>query len=155
IWAKAASALDAELRRDQAAGVGDIEIMAKMRRTMAAVMLEADRASPGFRKSLMQGVAEGTRAFLLTMWRMREDVPPEMRDECMGLRIGLLSRLPYQADLVVQSLPKIGLGGGPDAYFDVRDVGVMVAGTDEVSVDLTAIRCAGVTGNPWQFNHPI
>jgi hypothetical protein len=26
----------------------------------------------------------------------------------MGMRIGLLSRLPFQADLVVQGLPKIG-----------------------------------------------
>ena len=51
--------------------------------------------------------------------------------------------------------PKIGLGGGPDAYFEARDVGVMVCGTDEISVDLTATRCAGITGNPWQFNHPI
>ena len=68
---------------------------------------------------------------------------------------GLLARLPYQADLVVQGLPKIGLGGGPDAYFEVRDAGVLVAGTDEIGVDLTAIRMAGVPGNPWAFNHPI
>ena len=73
----------------------------------------------------------------------------------MGLRIGLLSRLPYQADLVVQGLPKIGIGGGPDAYFEVRDPGLLVAGTDEIGVDVTAIREAGVPGNPWAFNHPV
>lgn len=78
-----------------------------------------------------------------------------MRDERLGLRIGLLSRLPYRADLVVQGLPKIGLGGGPDAYFEARDVGIVVAGTDEISGDLTALRYAGVPGNPWAFNHPI
>jgi hypothetical protein len=155
VWTEGAIAVDAELRRDRDAGLGDMEIMAKMRRRMAALVTQAEEASPGFRASLTQGVAGGTRAFLLTMWRMREHLPQEMRDESMGLRIGLLSRLPYQADLVVQGLPKIGLGGGPDAYFDVRDAGIVVAGTDEISVDLTAIREAGIDGNPWSFNHPI
>lgn len=69
--------------------------------------------------------------------------------------IGLLSRLPHRSDLVVQGLPKIGLGGGPDAYCEVRDVGLIVAGADEVSVDLTALRHAGIPGHPWTFNHPI
>jgi hypothetical protein len=34
-------------------------------------------------------------------------------------------------------------------------VGVVVAGTDEIAVDVTAIRLAGVPGNPWSFNHPV
>jgi hypothetical protein len=155
IWTKGASALEAELRRDQAAGVREIDLMAKMRRSTAALLTEAELAAPGFRAALWQGVADGTRAFLLTMWKMREHLPSVMRDERMGLRIGLLSRLPYQSDLVVQGLPKIGIGGGPDAYFEVRDAGIVVAGTDEISVDLTVLLEAGVPGNPWAFNHPI
>jgi hypothetical protein len=133
----------------------EIEVMAKMRRATAVMLVEAEAAAPGFRASLWQGVADGTRAFLLTLWKMREHLPAVMRDERMGMRIGLLSRLPHQSDLVVQGLPKIGLGGGPDAYFEVNDVGIVVAGTDEVSVDVTAIRHAGVPGNPWAFNHPV
>jgi hypothetical protein len=155
VWAKGALTIEEELRRDQSAGVADIEVMAKMRRSASALLAEAERVAPGFRRSLWQGVGDGTRAFLLTMWKMRELLPAVMRDESLGLRIGLLSRLPYRADLVVQGLPKIGLGGGPDAYFDVRDVGIVVAGTDEISVDLTALRYARVPGNPWAFNHPI
>jgi hypothetical protein len=89
------------------------------------------------------------------MWKTRDLIPAVMRDERLGLRIGLLARLPCQADLVIQGLPKVGLGGGPDAYFEVRDVGIVLAGTDEISVDLAAIRRAGVPGNPWAFNHPI
>jgi hypothetical protein len=91
----------------------------------------------------------------LTAWRVRDLIPATMRDERMGMRIGLLSRLPHQADLVVEGLPKIGIGGGPDAYFEVRDVGVVVAGADEITVDLVALREAGVEGNPWAYNHPI
>lgn len=155
VWTKGVNELDAELRADQAAGLPPIELMAKMRRVAANLLARADLASPGFRDSLWQGVADGTIAFLLTMWRIRNLIPEVMRDERLGLRIGLLSRLPYQADLVVQGLPKIGLGGGPDAYFEARDVGIVVAGTDEISVDLTALRHAGVAGNPWAFNHPI
>lgn len=33
--------------------------------------------------------------------------------------------------------------------------GFAVAGSDEISVDLAAIRRAGIPGNPWAFNHPI
>jgi hypothetical protein len=155
IFAKGVSKLEAELRRDEAAGIPEIQLMAKMRRGTAALLEEADRATPGYRAALWQGVADGTRAFLLTMWKMREHLPEVMRDERMGLRIGLLSRLPHPSDLVVQGLPKIGLGGGPDAYCEVRDVGLVVAGTDEASVDLIALRHAGIPGNPWAFNHPI
>jgi hypothetical protein len=155
IWARGAAAIERDLRRDQAAGATDVQLMAAMRGRAAALVVEAERAAPGFRASLRQGVADGTRAFLLTMWKMRDLLPDLMRDERMGLRIGLLTRLPYEADLVVQGLPKIGLGGGPDAYFEVRDVGIVIAGSDEISVDLTAIRRAGVPGNPWSFNHPI
>jgi hypothetical protein len=155
VWAAGARAIEQELRRDQAAGVSEIEIMAKMRRATAALLDEAERAAPGFRASLLRGVAGGTRAFLLTMWRMRQHIPAVMRDERLGLRIGILSRLPHASDLVVQSLPKIGLGGGPDSYFEVRDVGVVVAGLDEVSVDLAALRAAAVPGHPWADNHPV
>jgi hypothetical protein len=155
IWARGATAIEEELRRDQAAGVPDVQVMAAMRRRTAALVVEAERAAPGFRASLMRGVADGTRAFLLTMWKMRELIPAVMRDERLGLRIGLLTRLPCKADLVVQGLPKIGIGGGPDAYFEVRDMGIVIAGTDEISVDVAAIRLAGLAGNPWAFNHPI
>jgi hypothetical protein len=155
VWARGASAIESRLRADREAGMSEIEVMSAMRRAAAALIAEAERASPGFRASLWRGVADGTRAFLLTMWRMREHLPVEMRDERMGLRIGILSRLPQQADLVVQGLPKIGIGGGPDAYLEVRDAGVIVAGTDEIAVDVTAIKQAGVEGNPWAFNHPV
>ena len=93
IWTNGATALEQELRRDQAAGVSEVAIMAKMRRSTAALLVEAERASPGFRDSMWQGVADGTRAFLLTMWRMRGLLPEVMRDERMGMRIGLLSRV--------------------------------------------------------------
>lgn len=155
VWAAGAAGLNAELWRDREAGRGEIELMAKMRHRGAVLLEQAEQASPGFRRALWQGVADGTRAFLLTMWRLRDHLPAGMRDERMGLRIGLLSQLPQQADLVVQSLPKIGIGGGPDAYFEVRDCGVVVAGSDEMSVDLGALRAAGIPGNPWAFHHPL
>jgi hypothetical protein len=155
IWTAGAAELLAELRREQAAGAAETELMAKMRRRTAGLLAECERAAPGFRSSLWRGVADGTRAFLLTMWRLRDHVPREMRDEAIGLRIGLLSRLPYHADLVVQGLPKIGLGGGPDAYLEARDAGIVVAGTDEITVDLAALRAAGVPGNPWAYHHPV
>jgi hypothetical protein len=155
MWAERAAAIDADLRRDQAAGVSDTELMARMRRATVGLLADAERAAPGFRASLDQAVADGTRAFFLTMWRMRDLIPAAMRDQSMGMRIGLLSRLSHPSDLVVQGLPKAGLGGGPDAYFEARDVGVVLAGTDEISVDLTAIHHAGVPGHPWAFNYPI
>jgi hypothetical protein len=155
IWAKGAAALEADLRRDQAAGVPDPELMAKMRRGTVVLLAEAERAAPGFRVKLGQAVGDGTRAFFLTMWNMRHLLPAAMRDESMGMRIGLLTCLRQRSDLVIQGLPKIGLGGGPDAYFEARDVGAIIAGTDEISVDLTALRIAGLSGHPWAFNHPI
>jgi len=155
IWAAGAAALEAELRKLRAEGTSETVLMAKMRQRTRAILEDAEREAPGFRASLWQGVSDGTRAFILTMWRLRDHLPDAMRDERMGLRIGLLSRLPHQADLVVQGLPKIGLGGGPDAYFEVRDAGIVVAGTDEISVDLIAIQEAGIGGNPWAFNHPV
>jgi hypothetical protein len=154
-WAVEAARLEAELRHEQASGAPETTIMAKMRRGTRALLEEADRVAPGFRGVLWLAVAEGTRAFQMTTWKLREHIPPQMRDEPLGLRIGLLAQLPYRSDLVVQGLPKIGLGGGPDAYFEARDVGIAVAGTDEVSVDLVALREAGIPGNPWAFNHPI
>lgn len=111
----------------------------------AALLAEAETASPGFRTAFWQGVADATRAFLLTMWKFRELLPAVMRDQRMGLRIGVLTRLPFASDLVVQGLPKIGLGGGPEAYFEVREAGFIVAG----------IRAAGVPGHPWAWNHPV
>jgi hypothetical protein len=129
--------------------------MAEMRRRTAGLLGEAERVAPGFRASLMRAVADGTRAFYLTMWRFRDLLPAAMRDQSMGMRIGLLSRLSQRSDLVVQGLSKIGIGGGPDAYFDVRDVGVVLAGADEMSIDLTAIRLGGIPGRPWEFNYPI
>lgn len=154
-WAEGAAAIEADLRSEQAAGAADTRLMAEMRRRTAGLLAEAERVAPGFRASLMRAVADGTRAFYLTMWKFRDLLPAAMRDQSMGMRIGLLSRLSQRSDLVVQGLSKIGIGGGPDAYFDVRDVGVVLAGADEMSIDLTAIRLGGVPGHPWRFNYPI
>jgi hypothetical protein len=129
--------------------------MAKMRRSTGAILLEADRVAPGFRAAMWQAVAEGTRLGLTSMWALRRLLPETMRDERMGMRIGLLASVPMQADLVVQGLPKIGTEGGPDAYRVVRDTGLVVGGTDEVTVDIVALRNANVPGNPWSFNWPI
>jgi hypothetical protein len=155
IWKEGVEKLEAELRRAEAAGEMATAVMLAMRRGTTALLARCEQASPGFRASMEQGVVDGTKAFLLTAWRVRDLIPATMRDERMGMRIGLLSRLPHQADLVVEGLPKIGIGGGPDAYFEVRDVGVVVAGADEITVDLVALREAGVEGNPWAYNHPI
>jgi hypothetical protein len=148
-------ALEAELRRDLSSGVSEREVIAKMRRLTRGILEAAERRSPGFRDALWAAVAEGTRTGLLTAWKYRDLIPATMRDERMGMRIGALTQVPVHAELVVQGLPKIGLGGGPDSYETVRDVGAVVAGTDEISVDLVALRAAGVGGNPWAFNHPI
>ena len=154
-WEKSAWELESELRQDLRSGTPETEIMARMRVRTRAILEEADRRSPGFRAALWAAVAEGTHAGLLFAWRIRNLLPREMRDDRMGMRIGLLSHVPYQADLVVQGLPKIGIGGGPDAYERVREVGIVVAATDEISCDLVALRAAQVPGNPWAYNHPI
>jgi hypothetical protein len=154
-WIGATTALERELRADLKNGNDEPAVMAKMRRLTRSVLDEADRRSPGFRDALWAAVYDGTRSGLLGAWRVRSIIPSNLRDARMGMRIGVLTHLPMQAELVVQGLPKIGIGGGPDAYELVHDAGVLVAGTDEISVDLAALRAAGVPGNPWQYNWPI
>jgi hypothetical protein len=154
-WVAGTFTLHSDLRDEMKAGRPETEVMAKMRRMTCGILDEADRRSPGFRKALWAAVYDGTRSGLIGTWRVRDMIPVSMRDERMGMRIGLLSQVPWQAELVVQGLPKIGIGGGPDAYETVRDVGAIVAGTDEVAVDVTALRAAGVEGNPWEYNFPI
>jgi hypothetical protein len=155
LWEKGALKLEQKLRRALREGATEVEVMARMRARSRALLAEAESASPGFRAALWTAVDGGTRDFLVNTWNVRQLLPREMREERMGLRIGLLSRLPCQADLVVQGLPKIGLGGGPDAYDEVRDAGALVAGTDEASVDLVALQQAGLPGNPWAFHYPV
>jgi len=154
-WVDGTFALEAELRQELRAGQSEVQVLAKMRRRTREILQAADRRSPGFRDALWAAVAGGTRSGLLTAWKFRSLLPATMRDERMGMRIGLLAQLPLQAELIVQGLPKIGTGGGPDAYESVRDVGIVVAGTDEVAVDLVALRSASVPGNPWAYNYPI
>jgi hypothetical protein len=154
-WTAQTLALQEELRSKLRNGTPETAVMAEMRRRTRSILDDADRQSPGFRDAVWAAVAEGTRSGLLATWRIRNLIPPTMRDERMGMRIGLLAQLPMQAELVVQGLPKIGIGGGPDAYETVRDVGVVVAGTNQAAVDLAALRAAAVEGNPWEYNHPL
>ncbi len=155
IWEKGALELEKQLRRGLREGVTEVEVMARMRVRSRELLAEAESASPGFRAALWNAVHEGTRDFLVNTWKVRQLLPREMRDERMGLRIGLLAQLPFRSDLVVESLPKIGIGGGPDAYDEVRDAGIIAAGTDEASVDLVALERAGVPGNPWAYHFPV
>jgi hypothetical protein len=147
--------LAGELKRDQAVGMDQAALMDKMRWRMRAALDKADGLSPGFRQQLFDAASDGTRAFLRIAFRFRELAPPEMRDEQMGMRIGLLTQLPYQSDLVVKSQPKIGEGGGPDSYDHVTDVGVVIAGTNEAATDAAAWKAAGKTGNLWSANWPL
>jgi hypothetical protein len=87
--------------------------------------------------------------------RLRHLVPEELRDERVGMRIGLLAQLPYRSDLVVKSQPQLGEGGGPDAYATVTDVGVIIAGTNEAATDVAAWQAAGRRENLWAVNAPL
>jgi len=64
---------------------------------------------------------DGTRAFLRIANKFRLLAPPEMRDEQMGMRIGLLTQLPTRATWC-EVAAEDGEGGGPDSYDHVKDV---------------------------------
>jgi hypothetical protein len=154
-YAEGSAALTAELKRDRAAGMSEADIMDKMRWRTRDLLDRADREAPGFRQGLWDIVHAGTRVALTAAASFRGAIPNEIKDEQAGARIGLLTALPYQSDLVIQTQPKIGEGGGPDAYRNVRDVGVIIAGTDEASTDAVAWKRAGRTDNVWEANYPV
>jgi hypothetical protein len=155
IYADKTAALKQELDADRRAGKSEVEVSSKMRTRMRAILDEADGVAPGFRRDLWDMMHAATRIALPALFPIRDLIPATIRDESMGGRIGLLSSLPYPSDLVIQAQAKIGEGGGPDAYTHVRDVGVIIAGTDEMSCDAIAWRRAGREDNIWSSNRPV
>lgn len=147
--------LATELKADQAAGMSQGEVTDKMRWRTREILERADKASPGFKQAVWDASQEATRFGMVALSHFRALIPGELKDESMGMRIGLLTQLPYPSDLVIKSQPKIGEGGGPDAYANVRDVGVVIAGTDEAATDAAAWKAAGKTENLWSVNHPV
>ena len=154
-YQKDVQALAVQLKKDQAGGADPVALMNSMRWGMRAALDRADAITPGFRQQFHDAAAEGTRAFLPLAYRFRELAPPEMRDEQAGMRIGLLTQLPYQSDLVIKSQSKMGEGGGPDSYAHVKDVGVLIAGTNEAATDAAAWKASGKTSNLWAENFPL
>jgi hypothetical protein len=145
----------AELQEDVDRKLPQQVVSDKMRWEMRKVLEAADAIAPGFKRDLWQVMHQVTRIALPIMARFREWIPALLRDEAIGGRIGLLSSLPYESDLVVQSQPKMGIGGGPDAYDEVRDVGHIVAGTDEMSCDAYSWSRAGMKDPIWSVNYPV
>jgi hypothetical protein len=154
-YSKEVKALAAELKRDEAAGMPQGEVLDKMRWRTRELLDKADKASPGFRQATWDASNEATHFGMIALSHFRALIPGELKDEKMGMRIGLLTQLPYPSDLVIKSQPKMGEGGGPDAYAKVTDVGVVIAGTDEASTDAAAWKAAGKTENLWTTNHPL
>jgi hypothetical protein len=129
-------------------------VLENMRTGIREALQRADATDPGFKQAFWDTAHESTRVVLRAGWALREVLPKDIRDESIGSRIGLLSQLPYQSDLVVQSQAKIGEGGGPDAYQHVRDVGAVVVGTNEASTDATMWKLANKQGSMWSENYP-
>jgi hypothetical protein len=154
-FSKEAKALAEELKRDQKAGMSQPQLMDKMRSRTREALDRADKLSPGFRQAVWDASASGTRFAMVAGYRFRGVIPAELRDESLGMRIGLLSQLPYQSDLVIKAQPKMGEGGGPDAYETVKDVGVIIAGTSEAATDAAAWKAAGKKDNLWKVNFPL
>src|SRR5439155_3616814 len=154
-FSKEALALTDELKRDQKAGMPQQDIMDKMRWRTREALDRADKIAPGFRQAMWDASAQSTRFMLVAASHFRGLIPSEMKDQDNGMRIGLLTQLPYQSDRVVMTQPKIGEGGGPDAYSSVRDVGVIIAGTDEASTDVAAWKASGKSENLWSVNFPL
>jgi hypothetical protein len=148
-------ALVTELKGLQRSGKTPVELADRMRWGMRAALDRADAQSPGFRQQAFDAASDATRAFLRVAWKFRELAPAPLRDAQMGMRIGLLTQLPYQSDLVVKSQPKLGEGGGPDSYDSVRDVGALIVGTNEAATDVAAWKASGHTDNLWSANHPL
>ncbi len=155
IYEKGVADLAAELRRDRDRGMSEPALFDKMRTRTREVLERADEASPGFKQALWDAAHETTRVAMVAGRNLRGLVPKEIRDEDLGARIGLLTSLPYPSDLVIATQPKIGEGGGPDAYHTVRDVGAIVAATDEATADAVAWRRAGRTDSVWETNYPV
>jgi len=138
-------------------GVHQVEIFDRMRAGTRAILEKCDEMTPGFSQHLWDTAHEATRFAMVNLARepLRQIIPSDARDEKIGSRIGVLTDLPYQSDLVVQSQAKIGIGGGPDAYRDVRDVGHVAVGTNEMALDAVAWELAGQPGNQWNENWPL
>ncbi len=147
--------LAAELHRDRKAGMSEPALAEKMRTQTRAILDRADTQTPGFRQAMWDTMHEATRFMLVAANNFRGVIPDALKDDQLGARIGLLTSLPYQSDLVVQTQPKLGEGGGPDAYRNVRDVGVVIAATDEATADALAWKRAGQAGNLWEKNLPV
>jgi len=146
--------LQKELNQQRESGVDSITLMENMRLGIRDALERADGKSPGFKQQFWDTAFESTKVAQRVGWELRGLVPKEIRDEEIGARIGLLSQLPYQSDLVVQTQPKIGEGGGPDAYQNVRDVGAVIVGTHESATDTLAWELAGKQGSMWKDNYP-
>jgi hypothetical protein len=154
-FSKEIAALTSELKKDQANGVSPQAVADKMRWRTREILDRADAKSPGFKQAMWDASADGTRFFMKAAQHFRFLIPSEMKDQDNGMRIGLLTQLPYQSDLVIKTQPKIGEGGGPDAYTSVKDVGAIIAGTDEASTDVMAWKAAGKSENVWSVNFPL
>lgn len=146
--------LQKELNRQRESGVDSVTLMENMRIGIRGALERADAKSPGFQQEFWDTAFTSTRVAQRVGWELRGLVPKEIRDEEIGARIGLLSQLPYPSDLVVQTQPKFGEGGGPDAYQNVRDVGAVIVGTHESATDTLAWELAGKKGAMWSENNP-
>jgi hypothetical protein len=146
--------LQAELNQKRDGGMPMVELMEEMRKGVRGLLDKADAASPGFKQAYWDSAHEATRVVLRAGWEVRKLLPDEIKDETIGSAIGLLSQLPYQSDLVIQTQPKIGEGGGPDAYQHVKDVGAIIAGTSEAATDALAWKLANQDGNRFNKNFP-
>jgi hypothetical protein len=157
IFHEGTQALANELDQDRKGGSSEVALMDKMRWQTRAILEKAEKEgeAPGFKQGLWDAMHAATRVAMVAGRHFRSFVPADTRDERAGSRIGLLTALPYQSDLVIQSQAKIGLGGGPDAYHEVKDVGVVSVGTDEASVDAMSWRAAGLEDHIFGSNWPV
>lgn len=146
------------LKEDQKNGMPPVILFEKMRQETRKILEQCDKMSPGFTQHYWQTTHDATRFAMQNLTRepfRSIAIPAVTRDEQLGSRIGLLTHLPYQSDLVVQSQAKIGVGGGPDAYREVRDVGHVAVGTDEASLDAIAWQAANQPGSMFELNFPL
>jgi hypothetical protein len=146
--------LQDDLNKKRDGGMPTVQLMEEMRSGVRGLLDKADGTSPGFRQAYWDTAHESTRVVLRAGWEVRKLLPSEIRDESIGSAIGLLSQLPYQSDLVIQTQPKIGEGGGPDAYQHVKDVGAIIAGTTESATDAIAWKMGNQPGNRFNANFP-
>lgn len=154
-FSRETNAIADEAEKALKSGAPHPEVMERVRLRTREALDSADRAVPGFRQAFWDAAHAGTRFLFVAARNFRGLIPAEIKDADVGRRIGLLSQLPYQSDLVIQSQPKMGEGGGPDAYHEVRDVGVIIAGTNERDTDAAAWRAAGKRENLWELNYPV